>query len=397
VTPLPFEQHRPTWAEIDLDRLAANLATVRARIEGPGVMAVIKADAYGHGALPVARRLEREGIEWLGVALVEEGVELRRGGVRAPILVLGGFGPGQAALLLSENLTPALFRIEQIAALEGAAAARGATADAHLKIDTGMGRLGMPVTGLAAIADALGRAPHVRLTGACSHLAAADDPADPYTAAQLQEFLRGVNVLRGRGLAPALLHLANSAGIVDHRATGLSLVRPGLLLYGYNASTRTALPVRPILVLKTHLIDLRELPEGGSVGYGRGWKARSLASIATLGIGYADGLPRAAGNRGEVLVRGRRAPIVGRVSMDMTTIDVSAIPEATVGDVATVVGPDDGDAIGADALAAATGTITWEILARLGSRLPRLYLDGGDRSLATRFPAPLLPGTGGAL
>ncbi len=397
MTPLPFEQHRPTWAEVDLDRLAANLTAVRARLSGPGVMAVVKADAYGHGALPVARRLEREGVEWLGVALVEEGVELRRGGVRAPILVLGGFAPTQAPLLLAEDLTPAVFRIEQIEALERAAAARGAVTDAHLKIDTGMGRLGMPVMGIPAICDALARAPRVRLSGAASHLAAADDPADPYTAAQLQEFIRGVNLLRGRGHAPAHLHLANSAAIVDHRATGLTLVRPGLLLYGHNASPRTALAVRPILALRTHLIDLRELPDGASVGYGRAWKAPGLSTIATLGIGYADGLPRAAGNRGEVLVRGRRAPIVGRVSMDMTTIDVSAIPDATVGDVATVIGTDGGDAIGADALAAAAGTIVWEVLARLGSRVPRLYLEGGARSLATRFPAPLSPGPGGAL
>ncbi|HUD71733.1 MAG TPA: alanine racemase [Dongiaceae bacterium] len=397
MTPLPFELHRPTWAEIDLDRLAANLGAVRARLSGPGVMAVVKADAYGHGALPVARRLEREAIEWLGVALVEEGVELRRGGVRAPILVLGGFAPAQAPLLLAENLTPTLFRLEQIEALERAAAARGANVDAHLKIDTGMGRLGMPIMGLPGLCDALARAPHVRLGGACSHLAAADDPADPYSAAQLQEFLRGVNLLRGRGHAPEHLHLANSAAIVDHRATGLTLVRPGLLLYGYNASPRTALAVRPILALRTHLIDLRELPEGASVGYGRAWKSPGLSTVATLGIGYADGLPRAAGNRGEVLVRGRRAPIVGRVSMDMTTIAVSAIPDAAVGDVATVIGRDDGEAIGADALALAAGSIVWEVLARLGSRVPRLYGEGETRSLATRFAAPPSPDPGGAL
>ena len=397
MSPLPLEQHRPTWAEIDLDRLAANLACVRGRLEGPGIMAVVKADAYGHGAVPVARRLEREGVAWLGVALAEEGLELRRAGVRAPILVLGGFSPAQADLLLHERLTPTLFRLEQIDALERAAAARGETAEAHLKMDTGMGRLGMPVTGLAAFLETLRRAPHVTLSGACSHLAAADDPADPYTAGQLQEFLRGVNLLRGQGHAPKHLHLANSAAIVDHRATGLTLVRPGLLLYGYNASPRTALPVQPILSLKCHLIDLREIPEGASVGYGRAWRAPSPSSIATLGIGYADGLPRAAGNRGQVLVRGRRAPIVGRVSMDMTTIDVSAIPDAEVGDEATVVGRDGGDAIGADALAAASGTITWEILARLGARVPRVYLEAGTRTLETRFPAPLLSPPGGAL
>jgi len=358
---------------------------------------VIKADAYGHGALPIARRLEREGVEWLGVALAEEGLELRRGGVETPILVLGGFGPAQAPLLVAARLTPTIFRAEQIDALERAAAARGEVAEAHLKIDTGMGRLGMPVTGLTGLCDRLADSPHLRLTGACTHCAVADDPADPYTAAQLQEFLRGVNLLRGRGLSPGLLHMANSAALVDHRATGMTLVRPGLLLYGYNASPRTALPVRPILTLKSHIVDLREIPQGGSVGYGRAWKASSPSTIATIAIGYADGLPRSAGNRGQVLLRGRRAPIVGRVSMDLTTIDVSALPEAEIGDEVVVIGAQGGEILGADVLAAASGTIAWEILARLGARVPRVHFEAGVGMLATRFAAPLEPGPSRAL
>ena len=382
--------HRPTWAEVDLDIIAANLATVRQRLGATDVLAIVKADAYGHGAVPVARRLEREGVAWMGVALPEEGVEIRRAGIAAPILVLGGFAPAQAGLVLEYRLTTAVFRPEQVDALAAAAAARGAEADVHVKIDTGMGRLGVPTAGLAAFADRLAAATRVKVTGAFSHLAVADEPGDPFTATQLQEFLRCVSLMRARGLHPDLLHLANSPAITDHRAAWMTLARPGLLLYGYNPGPRSAmLPVRPALTLKSRIIDMRQIAAGSSVGYGRAWKAEAASTIATLGIGYADGLPRSAGNRGHVLVHGRRAPIVGRVNMDLTTIDISAIPEATIDDIAVVIGRSQGEGAGADALAAAAGTIPWEILARLGGRIPRLHLEGGRGTLDSRFAAPL--------
>jgi len=382
--------HRPTWAEVDLDIIAANLATVRQRLGATAVLAIVKADAYGHGAVPVARRLEREGVAWLGVALPEEGVEIRRAGIATPILVLGGFAPAQAGLLLDHRLTTAVFRPEQVDALAAAAAARGVEAEVHVKIDTGMGRLGVPTAGLAGFADRLAATAPIRVTGAFSHLAVADEPGDPFTAMQLQEFLRCVNQMRSRGLHPDLLHLANSPAITDHRAAWMTLARPGLLLYGYNPGPRSAmLAVRPALALKSRIIDVRQVAAGASVGYGRTWKAETAATIATLGIGYADGLPRSAGNRGHVLVHGRRAPIVGRVNMDLTTIDISAIPEATIDDIAVVIGRSQGEGAGADALAAAAGTIPWEILARLGGRIPRLHLEGGRGTLDSRFAAPL--------
>ena len=387
---LPLDQQRPTWVEIDLAALAHNLTCVRGRLGGTGVLAVVKADAYGHGAVTVARRLEREGIEWLGVALPEEGVALRESGVRAPILVLGGFVAAQADLVLANDLTTALFRREQVEALGGAATRRGVVARAHVKIDTGMGRLGVPAVDVEALAATLAATPSIDVTGAFSHLAAADEPADPYTTQQLQTFLRAVNVLREKGLRPALLHLANSPAVLDHRATWMTLVRPGLLLYGYNPDARgTTLPVRPVLTLKSRIVDVREVPAGGSVGYGRTWRAATPARIATLPIGYADGLPRAASNRGSVLVRGRRVPIAGRISMDLTTIDVTAVPDAAPGDVAVLIGRQGGDAIGADQLAAACGTIPWEILARIGPRVPRVVVGDGAPSGATGSVPPL--------
>jgi len=389
VTGLPLEQHRPTWAEIDLDALAHNVRVLRGRLGVTRIMAVIKANAYGHGAVPVARRLSREGIDWLAVALPEEGIEIRRAGVETPTLVMGGFAPAQADLVLEHGLTAAVFRRDQVEALSAAAARHGRTAEVHVKIDTGMGRLGVPARELGGFADLLSSAAGLDVTGAFSHLAAADDPEDPFTATQVALLLRSVAALKERGLRPELVHVANSPAVVDHRSTWMTLVRPGLLLYGYNPVTRGhLLPVRPVMAVRSRVIDLREVAAGSSVGYGRTWRAKEPARIATLAIGYADGLPRAAGNRGHVLLRGRRAPMVGRISMDLTTLDVTAIPEAALDDVATVLGPAEGGLIGADAVANAAGTIPWEILARIGGRVPRLLLEGGNTVLSSRFSDP---------
>ena len=366
---------RATWIEIDLGALAHNLKVVRAHLSGARVMAVVKADAYGHGAVEVARRLEREGADWLGVALVEEGIALRRAGVELPILVLGGFAPPQAQAILDHRLTPSLFRLDQVEALHDAAARRGVVADAHVKIDTGMGRLGLPAREAGAFAARLAAANGIRVTGAFSHFPAADTSGDVSTTRQTQSFLQAVAALKAAGLSPSDLHLANSPAVLDHRATWMTLARPGLLLYGYHPDgcART-LAVRPVLALRSTVVDLRDLQSGDTVGYGRTFKAPGPVRIATLGLGYADGLPRAASNRAVVLLAGRRAPIVGRISMDLTTVDVTAIPQTAVGDVATVIGEQEGDRIGADALARACGTISWEILARLGPRLPRRHV-----------------------
>jgi len=389
VTGLSLEQHRPTWAEIDLDALAHNARVLRGRLGTARIMAVVKADAYGHGAVPVARALEREGVAWLAVALPEEGVEIRSAGVRTPTLVMGGFAAAQADLILEHGLTAAVFRPDQVEALSSAAARHGIKAQVHVKIDTGMGRLGVPVQEVAGFAGILMGAPSLDVSGAFSQLAAADDPDDPFTATQVNLFLRSVAALRERGLRPELLHLANSPAVIDHRSTWLTLARPGLLLFGYNPVTRgNLLAVRPVMAVRSRVIDLKDLPAGASVGYGRAWRAGGPSRIATLPIGYADGLPRAAGNRGHVLLRGRRAPIVGRVSMDLTTLDVTDIPETALGDVATVLGAADGDLVGADALAVAAGTISWEILSRIGGRVPRLFLEGGRAALSSRFSVP---------
>ncbi len=379
--------YRPTWAEIDLDALSSNLVEVRRRTGSRPLLAVVKADAYGHGAVPIARALQEEGVAWLGVAIPEEGVELRAGGLRLPILVLGGFAPPQADLLLAHDLTPALYRPDQVDALARAAAARGIVARVHLKIDSGMGRLGVPAPDLPgflpALASASGR---IVVEGIFSHLAVADDPADPFTAEQITIFRDAVATVRQAGLDPRLVHLANSAAAIDHPPAWLGLLRPGIVLYGYPPSTlMTPLPLRPVLSLRSRIIYVKDVAPGTSLGYGRTWVADRRARIASLAIGYDDGLPRLLSNRGHVLVRGRRAPIVGRISMDLTTIDVSGIPGAALGDEALLIGVSGEDRLGADRVAEWAETITWEILCGIGSRVPRLYRRAGGREIRSRF------------
>ena len=382
----PLHAHRPTWAEIDLPVLSENLAAVRRRIGPRPIMAVVKADAYGHGAAVVARALETEGVERFGVAIPEEGIELRRAGIQAPILVLGGFAPPQADLLLQHHLVPAVFRPDQVESLSSAAARRGVPATAHLKVDTGMGRLGVPVADVPAFLQSVRGSVSIRLTGVFSHLAVADEPADSFTALQIDRFQAAIAALRAVGLSPDEIHLANSAAIMDHPPAWLTLVRPGLVLYGYRPSPRvTPLPVRPVLSLKTRIIYMKEVPPGTTLGYGRTFEARRTTRVASLALGYDDGLPRLLSNRGHVLVRGRRAPIIGRVSMDLTTVDVTDIPRAALLDEVTVIGASGFEVLGADQIAAWAETISWEVLCGIGSRVPRVYVRGTERQVVSRF------------
>jgi alanine racemase len=384
----PPGPYRPTWAEVDLDALLHNLGRIRGRLGDRPLLAVVKADAYGHGAVPVARTLEKAGVEHLGVALPEEGIELRRAGVRTPILLLGGCAPEQADLVLGHDLTAAVYRREQVEAIRAAAARRGVTARVHLKVDTGMGRLGVPAGEVGAFADVFVEAAggRVRLEGAYSHFAVADDPRDPFTARQIELFLEAVESLRARGLDPPLLHLANSAAITDHPPAWLTLARPGIILYGYPPSDRVvAGDWRPVLSLRTRIIYLKDLPAGASLGYGRTWVAGRPSRIASLPAGYDDGIPRILGNRGHVLVHGRPAPIVGRVSMDLTTVNVSGIPDVRLGDTVTILGSDGAASLGADQIASWAGTIPWDILCGVGPRVPRFHRRGAETGVVSRF------------
>ncbi len=368
---------RPTWAEIDLDALAANLQTVRAII-GPAVkvMAVVKADAYGHGAVACAQRLAGAGADWFGVALPEEGVELRAAGIEQPVLCLEGFWAGQAALCLRHKLTPLVFRREMAEALAHAARDAGVVADVHVKIDTGMGRLGVRPDAVAEFARALKALPHLRVTGLMTHFAAADDAMrDDFTAAQVARFHAACAAFRASGHAFELEDLANSAGTFAHPAARGNMVRPGGVLYGL---WRDVLPpqtdgaaLRPVMTLRTRIMLLKWIAPGETLGYGCTFTATRRTLVATLPLGYADGYPRALSNRGRVLVRDCEAQVCGRVSMDLTLLDVTDVPGVAVDDIVTLFGVAGARTLPVETLAQTAGTISYELTCGISRRVPR--------------------------
>jgi alanine racemase len=373
---------RPTWAEIDLDHLAANFNRVRQRVSPVArVMAVIKANAYGHGAVPCARRLASEGADWFGVALPEEGVELRSAGVTQPVLCLGGFWPGQAATCIQHNLTPVVYHLDMIAALNQAAANAGVVADVHLKVDTGMGRLGVRFDQLSEFVNTLAQFRNVRIDGIMSHLAAADDATcQPLTHDQIQRFEDAVVVFRDHGYRPTHLHLANSAGIFGHRESWGNMVRPGGVLYGLwrdVLSTSEDPGLLPVMSLHSRISLLKWVPPGETIGYGCTFEASRRSLIATLPVGYHDGYMRGLSNRAHVIVRGVYVPVVGRISMDLTLIDVTNVAGVELYDQVTLLGWNRQQPelnIHAEDLARIAGTLSYEVTCGVSERVPRVYV-----------------------
>ena len=374
---------RPTWAEIDLNNLAANFSKIKQRVSPAArVMAVVKANAYGHGAVECARRLVREGADWFGVALPEEGVELRASGISQPILCLGGYWPGQAALCIQQRLTPVVYRVDMIESLNQAASNAGVVTDVHVKVDTGMGRLGVRFDQLSEFVATLDRFRNVRIDGLMSHLAAADDATcQPLTLDQIHRFEEAVGLFRDQGYRPTHLHLANSAGIFGHREAWGNMVRPGGVLYGL---WRDVLPLStsdaqllPVMSLHSRISLLKWVPPGETIGYGCTFEASRRSLIATLPIGYHDGYMRGLSNRAHVIVRGTYAPVVGRVSMDLTLIDVTNVPDVEIDDQVTLLGLNSqapGLKIPAEELARISGTLSYEVTCGVSERVPRVYV-----------------------
>lgn len=374
---------RPTWVEIDLNNLAANFNKIKTRVSPAArVMAIVKANAYGHGAVACARRLVTEGAEWFGVALPEEGIELRTSGITEPILCLGGFWPGQAALCIQQRLTPVVYRLDMIASLNKAALNAGVIVNVHLKVDTGMGRLGVRYDQLTEFVAALAPFSNVRIDGLMSHLAAADDAAcRPLTRDQISRFEEAVALCRDHGYRPTHLHLANSAGIFGHREAWGNMVRPGGVLYGL---WRDVLPLKtrdagmlPVMSLHSRISLLKWVPPGETIGYGCTFEASRRSLIATLPVGYHDGYMRGLSNRGHVIVRGVYAPVVGRVSMDLTLIDVTNVPGVEVDDQVTLLGWNRENPelkIPAEDLARISGTLSYEVTCGVSDRVPRVYV-----------------------
>ncbi len=372
---------RPTRAEISASALRANLRTAKQLAGHSGVMAVVKANAYGHGAVQVARVLEAEGVDLLGVALVEEGLELRNAGVTSPILVMGGSYDGAWPLMVEHDLTPMLFRFEHLEGLIRAATQLGRKAKAHLKLDTGMSRLGVQRSELPNFLAALKAAQtHVELEGYLSHFASADVEGEgPATTARLRgRYREGLAAVRGAGFEPKWRHIANTAGLLSvpeaRDGSDVNLVRPGIFLYGVAPDSwlndRAAL--QPVLTWKTGVIHVKAVEAGTPVSYGGTWVAPRRSLIATLPVGYADGFGRIFSNRAQVLVRGHRMPIVGRVTMDMSLIDVTEVPDLRVGEEVVLLGAQGDARIDADELARLSDTIPYEVLCSVGARVPRV-------------------------
>jgi len=341
-------------------------------------MAVVKANAYGHGAVECSRALEAEGADWFAVALPEEGIELRNAGISSPILCLGGFWEDQADLLIEHELTPVIFALDSLIRLDRAARVAGIVADYHLKVDTGMGRLGVTPDGLDDFLDKARSFKNVRLDGMMTHFASADDPAqDEFTHRQRSLFSDAVAKARANAYTPRWIHEANSAGTHAYPTVITNLVRPGGILYGlWRDSTNTSIEPwgwRSVMSLHSRVELVKTVPAGTALGYGGTFITTRPSRIATLPAGYADGLRRGLSNRGEVIVKGRRAPVVGRVSMDLSLVDVTDVDGVETGDEVVIIGSQGKESITAEEVAGWLGTLSYEVTCGVSDRVPRVY------------------------
>jgi alanine racemase len=387
---------RPVWAEVSLPALVHNLEAIRRYVNPAGqkrkaprkILSIVKGNAYGHGGPPVAKALEKAGSDWFGVTCTDEGIALRKAGVRKPVLILTSFVHGEESRLIEHGLTAVIHRCEQLALLDRAAAKRGRKrASFHLKMDTGMNRLGIATSEAECFARQLAKCKHLELGGVFTHFASSeafsDSVAGRQTAEQEERFYAALERLRALGIDPGIVHLANSAAIVSRPETWADMVRPGAILYGYHPGydpvekrpeIEARLPLQAAMSLRTRIISLRRVPEGAGVGYNSSFVARRPSLIGVLAAGYGDGIHRSLGNKGSVLIHGKLAPIVGIISMDVTMIDVTDVPEAKTGDIATIYGVDGKHLHPAHLVARSIGTVTSDLLCMVSQRVPRFYL-----------------------
>ena len=386
---------RPTWVEVSLPNLVHNFSLIRDyTAEHATVCAIVKCDAYGHGAPQCAHALEEAGAKWFGVTCVDEGVDLRRAGIASRILLMSGIWRGEAEMAVEYNLTPAVWSAEQIAELNSVAEKLGkSSVPVHIEVDTGMSRQGVQSHRLAMLLEAARKAKAVCIEGLHSHLASAEVVDATDVEDQILSYQQALEQLAAAGLRPACLHLANSAAIVAHGKTWRSLVqsgkqqtalvRPGIALYGYSlpfvtaageSSPVTELPLRPALAWKTRIVDIREVGAGQGIGYNRAYVTSAPAKVATLAVGYGDGLSRGLSNRGQVIVRGQLSPILGKVSMDVATVDVTHISGCEIGDEVVLIGKQGEQQLTAWAMAQMLKTIPYEILCAIGKRVSRVFL-----------------------
>jgi alanine racemase len=387
---------RPVWAEVSLSALKQNLEAIRNYVNPASekrqnprmVLSIVKGNGYGHGGPEVSKALEKFGSDWFGVASAGEGMELRKAGVRKPILVLGGFWPGEEKNLIEYDLTPSIHRCEQLALFDAAAAkAHKSPATVHLKIDTGMNRLGIAPTDADCFAKQLAKCKRLNLAGTFTHLASSEVLTDSFTgrqtAEQLDRFFGAIDRLRKLGIDAGIVHIANSAAIAARPETWADMVRPGAILYGYHPGFdpmerrfefEAKLALKPVMSLRARLINVRSVANGTAVGYDASWVAKRPSRVAVLSAGYGDGIHRSLGNRGCVAICGQMAPIIGIVSMDVTMLDVTDIPDVAIGDIATVYGTDGDKCYPANVVARSIGTVTSDLISGVSRRVPRFYM-----------------------
>jgi alanine racemase len=368
---------RPTVARVDLEAIRSNLRTIAtflgSRADAPGIIAVVKANAYGHGAAEVGPALEQAGAAILACADIEEGIVLRRAGVRIPILVFGALGVSDLDGLFQHYLTPTISTPSAARALQTSAAKHGSILKCHLKIDTGMNRLGFRHDNLGRTLPEVAASRNLSIEAVYTHFATADEPENPAFNQQRERFDAACTAMRALAIAPRVRHSANSAALLRDERVWYDFVRPGLLLYGIVPPPLAAtLPLRPALSLHSRIVHVKGIRPGEGTGYGLKTTADRPTTIAVVPAGYADGLDRRLAGHGYMLVRGRRAPIVGSVCMDMTTIDVTGTDVAP-GDEVVIIGEQGAESIGVREMAASIGTIPWELLCRVGSRIERVY------------------------
>lgn len=375
---------RPTWAAIDLRAFERNVAALASRLPaGTKLIPLLKADAYGHGALELARRCDPAHVAMIGVALLEEALELRRGGITLPILVLGPLNESQVRLAVDHDVTLGIPGPEELEIVAKVAQEREVSI--HLKLDTGMGRMGCIETDLPRVAELIRSAPRLRLDAIYTHFANASDPADRFTDDQIARFHTLVETLAEAGIIAPRTHLSNSAAAMRGIAEG-DYVRIGVALLGAESVDVDSPRLEPLMRWRSEIARIKEVAAGAGIGYGRTFTTRRPSRIATIPVGYADGYSRGLSNRADVLVRGRRVPVVGRVSMDLITLDVTDLPEAEIGDEVVLLGRQGDDEVTAEELAKKLDTISYEVFCNVGARVLRVYLDGDDvAAIRSRF------------
>jgi len=369
-----------TWVEIDLSALTANYHLLKDKLpEECQVLGVVKADAYGHGAVEAARALRSAGCSMFAVATILEGVELREAGIEEPVLIFGGAGRGDTKLLVTHSLTPCIYSIETAAEVHRVAEKSGQKIPCHLKFDTGMARVGFQLSEMDAFLAALKTFPLLDVVGVLSHLACADEPERPLTAEQEKLFLQVEQKVMAAGFTPDYWHLYNSAAILSRTIADsrINLARPGIALYGGLPSVAfTGIPLHPVMSWYTTITQIKNLPAGCGVSYTHRFTTQKPSRIALLPVGYADGYRRLLTNRGEVLIRGVRAPVAGTVCMDWIMVDITHIPEAVVGDRVVLLGSDGEERISAEEMAQKGETINYEVFCGVSKRVPRHYING---------------------